>query len=171
MKILTLWEPWASLMAASVKKIETRSWGTSYRGPIAIHAAKRVPTPEEWQRVKDDLRKCWGMGFLNPENRKAGERPLGETLGRILCVVDLIDCREMLESPCPQEALFGSFGPGRFGWVTDVARLFVLPEPIAMAGRQGLKDLPESVAAQIEQQRSHATRSDPTRKEEPFPDV
>jgi activating signal cointegrator 1 len=41
--VLTLWQPWASLVALGVKTIETRSWSTKYRGPIAIHAAARRP--------------------------------------------------------------------------------------------------------------------------------
>lgn len=41
MKALTLWQPWATLVALGVKTIETRSWSTSYRGPLAIHAATR----------------------------------------------------------------------------------------------------------------------------------
>lgn len=41
MKALSLWNPWASLMAVVAKKIETRSWPTSYRGATAIHAAKK----------------------------------------------------------------------------------------------------------------------------------
>lgn len=43
MKALTLTQPWASLVALGVKSIETRSWATNYRGPIAIHAAKGHP--------------------------------------------------------------------------------------------------------------------------------
>jgi activating signal cointegrator 1 len=39
MKVLTLHQPWASLVALGVKTIETRSWSTKYRGPLAIHAA------------------------------------------------------------------------------------------------------------------------------------
>lgn len=39
-KILTLSQPYASLVALGAKRIETRSWRTSYRGPLAIHAAK-----------------------------------------------------------------------------------------------------------------------------------
>jgi len=31
-KALTLWQPWASLMALEEKKIETRSWSTKYQG-------------------------------------------------------------------------------------------------------------------------------------------
>lgn len=43
MKALTLWQPWASLVAHRIKTIETRSWSTNYRGPLAIHAAQRPP--------------------------------------------------------------------------------------------------------------------------------
>ncbi len=40
---LTLTKPWATLVALGHKRIETRSWSTVYRGPIAIHAAKGLP--------------------------------------------------------------------------------------------------------------------------------
>lgn len=40
MKALTIWQPWASLLACGAKIFETRSWATRYRGQIAIHAAK-----------------------------------------------------------------------------------------------------------------------------------
>lgn len=46
MKALTLHQPWASLIALGVKTVETRSWSTAYRGPLAIHAAKRKPDVE-----------------------------------------------------------------------------------------------------------------------------
>lgn len=38
MKALSLWQPWATLIQVGVKWIETRSWRTAYRGPLAIHA-------------------------------------------------------------------------------------------------------------------------------------
>ena len=41
-KVLTLTQPWATLVAIGAKKIETRSWSASYRGPLAIHAAARA---------------------------------------------------------------------------------------------------------------------------------
>lgn len=47
MKALSLWQPWASLMALGVKQNETRSWPTSHRGDLLICAAKRMPTPDE----------------------------------------------------------------------------------------------------------------------------
>lgn len=49
MKALTIRQPWASLIAHGVKTIETRSWRTHYRGPIAIHAGATadLDTPRE----------------------------------------------------------------------------------------------------------------------------
>src|SRR5579859_5567435 len=41
-KAISLWEPWASLVARGVKRHETRHWSTDYRGPIAICAAKTL---------------------------------------------------------------------------------------------------------------------------------
>lgn len=41
-RALTLHQPWAQLVALGVKTIETRSWSTSYRGPLAIHAGKNT---------------------------------------------------------------------------------------------------------------------------------
>ncbi|TRU31740.1 MAG: ASCH domain-containing protein [Microcystis aeruginosa Ma_QC_B_20070730_S2] len=41
MKAISLWQPWASLVANGLKLYETRGWPTKYRGVLAIHAAKR----------------------------------------------------------------------------------------------------------------------------------
>lgn len=45
MKAISLWQPWASLIACGVKPYETRDWAPP-RGligqPIAIHAAKKI---------------------------------------------------------------------------------------------------------------------------------
>lgn len=40
MKALSLKQPWASMVANGTKTIETRTWRTSYRGPLAIHASQ-----------------------------------------------------------------------------------------------------------------------------------
>ena len=38
MKVLTIQEPWASLIVNGYKEYEFRSWKTNYRGKILIHA-------------------------------------------------------------------------------------------------------------------------------------
>ena len=38
MKVLTIKQPWATLIIEGYKKYEFRSWKTNYRGKILIHA-------------------------------------------------------------------------------------------------------------------------------------
>jgi hypothetical protein len=40
-RALSVRQPWASLIAEGRKTIETRSWRTSYRGPLLIVSTKR----------------------------------------------------------------------------------------------------------------------------------
>lgn len=40
MKALTVHQPWASLIASGEKWVENRTWATSHRGLLAIHAGK-----------------------------------------------------------------------------------------------------------------------------------
>lgn len=42
MKVLTIKEPWATLIIEGYKKYEFRSWKTNYRGKILIHAGKSI---------------------------------------------------------------------------------------------------------------------------------
>ena len=45
MKALSVKQPWANLIAAGEKTIETRAWATDYRGPILI-VSSRLPNIE-----------------------------------------------------------------------------------------------------------------------------
>lgn len=42
MKVLTIREPWASLIIEGYKEYEFRSWKTNYRGKILIHAGLNI---------------------------------------------------------------------------------------------------------------------------------
>ena len=42
MKVLTLKQPWATLVAEGLKKYEFRTWKTNYRGKILIHAGSGI---------------------------------------------------------------------------------------------------------------------------------
>ena len=161
MKLISLWEPWATLMALGVKRIETRSWRTPYRGWLAIQAAKHFTADE------DDL--CWTEPFLTALRNggvkdvpyRAGRR-FHFPLGCIVAVVNLVDCVRTEDFtanvfPCnplyrpadffSREQPFGNYDNGRYGWVTD--QLFRLPEPIPFNGKQGLCDVPEELAGHL----------------------
>jgi hypothetical protein len=42
MKVLTIKQPWATLIREGYKEYEFRSWKTKYRGPLLIHAGKGI---------------------------------------------------------------------------------------------------------------------------------
>lgn len=74
---LSLKQPWAALLVAGVKTIEVRTWKTSRRGIILIHAAKVPdPRPEAWAWV------------TTPELRE-----LSQVTGGLIGLGELTDCR------------------------------------------------------------------------------
>ena len=42
MKTITIKQPYASLIAAGIKKYEFRTWKSKYRGKLLIHAGKGI---------------------------------------------------------------------------------------------------------------------------------
>ena len=42
MKVISIKQPYASLIAYGIKKYEFRTWKTNYRGEVLIHASKSV---------------------------------------------------------------------------------------------------------------------------------
>ncbi len=42
MKVITIQQPWATLIAEGYKEYEFRTWKTKYRGEILIHAGKGI---------------------------------------------------------------------------------------------------------------------------------
>lgn len=153
MKALSLWQPWASLIAIGAKKIETRSWPSSYHGRIAIHAAKRRPARN------DDFDDALEPALLMPlfphlsmesgpeECRRAFDRL---PFGMIVCTAVLEECRKTQPDGegygvipgialGADERLFGNFEPGRFGWILSDVRLCASPL-ISVRGAQGLWD-------------------------------
>lgn len=155
MKLISLWEPWATLMALGAKKIETRSWATSYRGWLAIQASKGGLSKRDLaQTISDPLfQAALGSELFRP--------------GHIVAVVNLKYCKEICRAMSPgtpeelearrvivappePERSFGDYYPGRYGWITD--SLFRLPEPIPFKAKQGLCDVPDDVVRQIRDQ-------------------
>lgn len=156
LKALSLTQPWASLVAIGAKAIETRSWGTAYRGPIAIHASKGFPgeardlvgvEPFRSALLYDGL----GAGKLAMID---GELPLGA----IVAVADLVGCWRMgaawLASEAmglnaigvrvgEHEAAFGDYTPGRHAWLLH--DVHALERPVPCRGALGLWDVPADV--------------------------
>ena len=71
---LSVKQPWAALLVAGVKAVEVRTWRTSRRGPVLIHAGK-VPDdrPEGWTYVTPELEALAGLrgGFVGAADLEA----------------------------------------------------------------------------------------------------
>ncbi len=136
MKVLTLWQPWATLIALGVKVHETRSWSTPYRGPLAIHAAKR-PICRAGRQVID---------YLTIHHHLEFSIPLEFDFGCIVATANLVDMypTDEVETTDPDWAS-GDFTAGRFAWWLDDVRRCSVPHK----GAQGLRNLPADVEAQV----------------------
>ena len=110
MKVLTIKQPWATLIIQGDKRFEFRSWKTKYRGELLIHAGKGIDK-EAAKRLEKYLPK---------------ELPIGKILGK----VSLVDCIRM--SPDFKEKLLkenseiytkSSFQEN-YGWQLDNVEVF-----------------------------------------------
>jgi hypothetical protein len=123
MKALTLWQPWASLVILGVKQVETRSWPTDYRGPLAIHAAKAFPV--EVQEL------CWEVPFYGYLKRGGYTGPHDLPRGSVLGVVEVTGCHRITRDNVPPEPerSFGDYTPGRWAWDLAAKEFYQVPFP------------------------------------------
>lgn len=148
MKVLTLTQPWATLVALGEKRVETRSWKTAYRGPLAIHAAATYP---KWARelagtepFRTVLAKH-GYHYADSTKRLFNSLPFGQ----IICVCRLVSiapttdlAHEWVKPLSPQEQAFGDYGPWRFAWFLD--NICKLDTPMPAKGALGLWDVADN---------------------------
>jgi len=129
MKAITLWQPWASLIALGEKTIETRSWSTKYRGPLAIHAGLRCQArPLGGFTVEDDTPRRSAKQFL-----MRGESlswPYRLPLGVVVATCELVDVVPMIDADEPPVE-FQCSPPGRkylSNWETG--RMLLISWPV-----------------------------------------
>lgn len=128
-------------MALGYKKWETRSWQTSYRGPLAIHVAKNTSA------IKDGTPAELAEDILE-ESEITIKLPETWPFGCIIAVVELADCVPTeIAKPEPMEGCLGNYMPERFAWQTKNLRLV---KPYPFRGMQGLKPLPIEVEKALE---------------------
>ncbi len=110
MKVLSLREPYATLIKEKKKFIETRSWKTNYRGELYIHASKTKITKEDLENEKL-------MSLIENKNFN---------FGNIICKCNLVDCIYMtkefveeIKSNNYQEYICGEYKEGRYAWILE----------------------------------------------------
>ena len=71
MKVITIKQPFATLIKEGLKEYEFRTWKTKYRGEILIHAGSGID--------KEELKKFSGLGYEFPAKK-------------IIAIVEITDC-------------------------------------------------------------------------------
>lgn len=121
MKVLTIKQPWATLIMQGNKRFEFRSWKTNFRGEFLIHAGKGIDK-EAVERLKKYL----------PE-----ELPLGKILGKVKltdCIAMNDDLAEMLDKENNDIYTSHSFSNN---YAFKLENVKVLDTPIVAKGQLG----------------------------------
>lgn len=150
-KVLALWQPWASLLCMSdastppLKSIETRGWAPTGRLPFwcAIHASKTLDLdgfePSTLAMMNDRF-KAFDASLCDP--------PRGAIVGVVQVYAyrrteDLLKLNEVTAT----ERLFGDYRERRYGWMCRFPHHF--DRPIPHSGKQGLYAPTPELAEQI----------------------
>lgn len=126
MKVLSIIEPWASLIKEKIKYIETRSWKTNYRGKIFIHASLKKVS-------KSDQKINHLISLLKDKEFK---------YGYIIAEANLVDCVYMDEEFLKRikendtEYICGEYKEGRYAWILNDIK--PLKTPIKAKGNLGI---------------------------------
>lgn len=133
-KVLSVMQPWASLLVMGVKRNETRSFRSNFRGRIYIHASKTK------NRSLVDVCKQAPFNKYVPDYDKL---PFGKILGH----VDMINCMTTEEMSMVflqdsnreraiEEYQFGDYSENRYAWVME--NPVMLDEFISVNGTLGI---------------------------------
>ena len=166
MKAISLWQPWASLIAAKIKPFETRHWAPPQKligQRIAIHASKKnshdireavafffeeLPgeTNGTWKAVSQCHAGVNGDlvaefdGYMLPVGCIICTAVLDSAhlIGEDGTVVSRMTSRDMPHCFTPKPDPYGDYSAGRWAWLlTDVQ----VVRPFAVKGRQGFFDV------------------------------
>lgn len=139
MKALSLWQPWATLVAMEVKRIETRCWKTDYRGELAIHSTMKRPpmwlgASSRTDPFRDELADvfCVRRDRDDRTGKRVDDILRSLPYGKIVCIVELVAIEETTEARIGlphRERLFGNYEDGRYAWHLRMVEVFEPPIP------------------------------------------
>lgn len=116
-RALSIRQPWAWAILHGGKRVENRTWYTSYRGPIYLHAALRV----DYDAIEGLFEVISSVDPRPPAYR-----------GAIVGKADLVDC--VRPEAVPVDQYSWAMGP----WCFVFERVVALSKPFAMRGSLGL---------------------------------
>lgn len=158
MRAITIYQPWASLIAYEAKPYEFRKWAPSQRHinqRIAIHASKRSARRDEILHLIDRLEQDGAEGTgLVPEAslellNRAVVAPGSLPTSAVVCTAFLGRARKCTDLFGGQVADSDRIDQHKWAWpLTNVVRL---EPPIPARGAQGFWNWTDSAADQVTQ--------------------
>lgn len=141
MKAITIIQPYATLIAVGEKRFETRSWAAKYRGPLAIHAGKKV---DKAACKEPEIKAALARHGYTADNLPTGAVVVSELAACQEIHIDHTGDAVLLNRLVPvfwigqgnKEFAFGFYESGRYAW--ELADVKQLPEPVPAKGQQGL---------------------------------
>jgi hypothetical protein len=136
-KVLSMWQPWASCVPHGIKGNETRSWKTNYRGWLAIHSTKSIN--KKAQILACQIPVIKRMMIDDGYQGQIVNLPLA----KVVAVAELLDVIKMDEKfidffVSDDEKSVGDYQVGRYAWkFGEVYRIWSLN---SIQGKQGLWD-------------------------------
>lgn len=123
MKVISIKQPWASLIINGYKKYEFRTWKTKYRGEILIHASK-----------------SYDKKLIEYFNEYNLEYPIGCIIGKVN-LNDCIPVTEKFEKVLikTNEKVYG-LSHGRDGYAFELTKIKKFDKPIEINGKLGIWD-------------------------------
>jgi hypothetical protein len=121
--VLSIRQPWLWAIMHAGKRLENRSWRTSFRGSLYLHASRQLASASA---IAECRKLTAEVGISLPTPR---EWPRGE----ILCIADLVDCVASTEIP-PEAAHWAD----ATGWVFLLDRIVELKIPLPHMGSLGI---------------------------------
>ena len=126
MKMLSIRQPWASIIATGAKDIENRTWPTRYRGPVLIHASQRADDVSS-----DEIERRFGV-------RLSSTLPLSGVVG----ITQIVDCVKSHASPWyNRDGYVDRHGARRDYFAFVLANSRPLPF-VQWKGQLGIRDVP-----------------------------
>ncbi len=110
-RAISIMQPWAWLIVNGHKDIENRDWPTRFRGPVAIHAGKKVDDDAE-TNISLGFHPVTGDFISGKDAMMSYPYPIQER-GGIVGVAEIVDCVEAIDS---------EWFVGRYGFIIRNAR-------------------------------------------------
>ena len=134
MRCLTVHQPWAELLCDGLKWVENRTWRTSHRGPLGIHAGLRRPAVADLAQAGfADTRTLPRGAMIGTVDvvaclRNEAGRLTADSVRRLLRAADRdVPCGELNIDSVPGIEFVQSDAP--FWWVVNRPRRLERPVP------------------------------------------